>query len=281
MYLQIKTTIFIKNYCLVISMDSFVLRLDNAKKALDESDYILIGAGAGLSSAAGILYGGERFTSNFQDFIEKYAMKDMYSSGFYPFKTSEEKWAYWARHIDVNRYSVGKTDVYQKLLNLVKDKDYFVLTTNVEHQFWINDFEDERIFATQGDYGLFQCSKACQEFNWNVHTFPGAVPTKTEDVDFDWKLKDEEFKSRPKEEPEIAFSPTPPAERWSVLEVEEEQRRIQAEKEAAEEKSRKVAEMIKQREEERRLDEEIEQKAKIAADVREAAERREREAAEV
>ena len=119
-----------------------------------------------------------------------------------------------------------------------------------------------------------------EEFNWNVHTFPGAVPTKTEDVDFDWKLKDEEFKSRPKEEPEIAFSPTPPAERWSVLEAEEEQRRIQAEKEAAEEKSRKVAEMIKQREEERRLDEEIEQKAKIAADAREAAERREREAAE-
>ena len=91
MYLQIKTTIFIKNYCLVISMDSFVLRLDNAKKALDESGHVLIGAGAGLSSAAGILYGGERFTSNFQDFIEKYAMKDMYSSGFYPFKTSKEK----------------------------------------------------------------------------------------------------------------------------------------------------------------------------------------------
>lgn len=188
MYLQIKTTIFIKNYCLVISMDSFVLRLDNAKKALDESDYILIGAGAGLSSAAGILYGGERFTSNFQDFIEKYAMKDMYSSGFYPFKTSEEKWAYWARHIDVNRYSVGKTDVYQKLLNLVKDKDYFVLTTNVEHQFWINDFEDKRIFATQGDYGLFQCSKACHNKLYPNKNIISEMLFKTKDCKIPTKL---------------------------------------------------------------------------------------------
>ena len=87
----------------------------------------------------------------------------MYSSGFYPFKTPEEKWAYWARHIDVNRYPVGETDVYKKLLKLVEEKDYFVLTTNVEHQFWINGFEDERIFATQGDYSLFQCSEACHD----------------------------------------------------------------------------------------------------------------------
>jgi NAD-dependent SIR2 family protein deacetylase len=87
----------------------------------------------------------------------------MYSSGFYPFKTSEEKWAYWARHVFANRYDVGKTDVYQKLLKLVEDKEYFVLTTNVEHQFWINGFEDERIFATQGDYGLLQCGRACHD----------------------------------------------------------------------------------------------------------------------
>lgn len=144
-------------------MDRFVLRLDKAKKAIDDADYIVIGAGAGLSAAAGIEYSGKRFTDNFKDFIDKYSMSDMYSSGFYPFKTSEEKWAYWARHIDVNRFQVGKTELYQKLLKLVENKDYFVITTNVEHQFWINGFEDERIFATQGDYGLFQCSEACHD----------------------------------------------------------------------------------------------------------------------
>lgn len=144
-------------------MDKFVLRLNKAKRAIDEADYVLIGAGAGLSTAAGIEYAGKRFTDNFPEFIEKYGMTDMYSSGFYPFKTSEEKWAYWAKHINLNRYSVGKTEVYQKLLNLVRDKDYFVLTTNVEHQFWINGFENERIFATQGDYGQFQCSVPCHD----------------------------------------------------------------------------------------------------------------------
>lgn len=144
-------------------MDRFVLRLDRAIKKINESDYILIGAGAGLSTAAGIDYTGKRFTDNFGDFILKYSMKDMYSSGFYPFKTSEEKWAYWARHINVNRYQVGETDVYKKLLKLVENKDYFVLTTNVEHQFWINGFEDKRIFATQGDYGFLQCGEACHD----------------------------------------------------------------------------------------------------------------------
>jgi len=144
-------------------MNRFVLRLDKAAKAIDGADYILIGAGAGLSTAAGIEYSGKRWEDNFPDFIQKYSMTDMYSSGFYPFKTSEEKWAYWARHINLNRYSVGKTEVYQKLLGLVKNKDYFVLTTNVEHQFWINGFDDERIFATQGDYGLLQCSEACHD----------------------------------------------------------------------------------------------------------------------
>ena len=144
-------------------MDRFVLRLDKAKKAIDEADFIVIGAGAGLSAAAGIEYSGERFTNNFKDFIAKYSMTDMYSSGFYPFKTSEEKWAYWARHIDVNRFQVGETELYKKLLKLVENKDYFVITTNVEHQFWINGFEDERIFATQGDYGLLQCGDACHD----------------------------------------------------------------------------------------------------------------------
>ncbi len=167
-------------------MDKFVLRLDKAKKAIDEADYIIIGAGAGLSTAAGINYTGERFEKYFSDFIDEYHFTDMYSSGFYPFETSEEKWAYWARHIFANRYDVGKTDVYQKLLKLVEDKEYFVLTTNVEHQFWINGFEDERIFATQGDYGLLQCGKAChdklydnekQVFEWLDKTENFKIPT--------------------------------------------------------------------------------------------------------
>ena len=147
----------------MIDLENFVSRLDRAKKAINDADYILVGAGAGLSAAAGLSYSGKRFSDNFKEFIEKYDMKDMYSSGFYPFKTSEEKWAYWAKHIEVNRYSVGKTSLYAKLLKLVENKDYFVITTNVEHQFWINGFDEDKIFATQGDYGFFQCSEACHD----------------------------------------------------------------------------------------------------------------------
>jgi len=173
-------------YLEMIKIDKFVLRLDKAKKAIDEADYILIGAGAGLSTAAGIEYTGERFEKYFHDFIEEYGFTDMYSSGFYPFKTQEEKWAYWARHVYANRYDVGKTSVYQKLLKLVEDKEYFVLTTNVESQFWINGFEDNRIFTTQGDYGLLQCKTPChhklysnreQVFEWVEKTDNFRIPT--------------------------------------------------------------------------------------------------------
>ena len=167
-------------------MDKFVLRLDNAKKAIYEADFVLIGAGAGLSTAAGIDYTGERFEKYFKDFIEEYNFTDMYSSGFYPFESLEEKWAYWARHVFANRYDVGKTEVYQKLLKLVENKDYFVLTTNVEHQFWINGFEDERIFATQGDYGLLQCEKACHD-----KLYPNR------DQVFEWLDKTENFRIPP------------------------------------------------------------------------------------
>lgn len=164
-------------------MERFVQRLDKAKKAIDEAEYIIIGAGAGLSTAAGISYVGERFEKYFKDFIEEYGFTDMYSSGFYPFESQEEKWAYWARHVFANRYDVGKTDVYQKLLKLVEDKEYFVLTTNVEHQFWINGFDDERIFATQGDYGFLQCEKGCHD-----KLYPN------EDQVFEWVEKTENFR---------------------------------------------------------------------------------------
>ena len=162
-------------------MEQFVKRLDRAYDAINEADYILVGAGAGFSAASGIEYSGKRFEDNFMDFIDKYGLTDMYSSGFYPFETSQEKWAYWARHVYMNRYSVGKTRLYEQLLELVKDKDYFVLTTNVDHQFWINRFDDKRIFATQGDYGLFQCSRPCHKKLYPNLDFVFKAIEKTED----------------------------------------------------------------------------------------------------
>ncbi|MGN1102265.1 MAG: SIR2 family NAD-dependent protein deacylase [Huintestinicola sp.] len=121
----------------------------------------MIGAGAGLSTAAGFTYSGERFEKNFGDFIEKYGFKDMYSGGFYPFDTLEEHWAYWSRYIYINRYSDSENGVYKRLFEIVCDKDYFVLTTNVDHQFQKAGFDKERLFYTQGVYGLFQCSEPC------------------------------------------------------------------------------------------------------------------------
>lgn len=133
------------------------------KKEIDEADAVIIGAGAGLSASAGLEYSGKRFFDNFPDFALKYGLQDMYSAGFYPFETLEEYWAYWSRHIYINRYqeSVGKP--YTDLLALVKDKDYFILTTNVDHCFQKAGFDKHRLFYTQGDYGLWQCSKACHK----------------------------------------------------------------------------------------------------------------------
>ena len=127
---------------------------------IQEADAIVIGAGAGLSTAAGYEYAGERFNRYFSDFEEKYGIHDMYSGGFYPYDTLEEYWAWWSRQVYYNRY-VDHLDLYQKLFQLVKDKDYFVLTTNVDHCFQKAGFDHKRLFYTQGDYGLFQCSGPC------------------------------------------------------------------------------------------------------------------------
>lgn len=121
----------------------------------------MIGAGAGMSTSAGLTYDGERFERNFADFRRKYGFSDMYSGGFYPYDTLEEYWAWWSKHILVNRYDVGVGRPYAELLKLVQDKDYFVLTTNVDHQFQFAGFDKKRLFYTQGDYGLWQCAKAC------------------------------------------------------------------------------------------------------------------------
>jgi NAD-dependent SIR2 family protein deacetylase len=123
---------------------------------LDGADAVLVGAGAGLSTAAGLTYSGERFQRYFGDFAETYGIEDMYSGGFYPFPDKETYWAWWSRHIYFNRYVKAPSDVYETLLALVRDKDYFVLTTNVDHQFQMAGFDKERLFYTQGDYGLFQ-----------------------------------------------------------------------------------------------------------------------------
>ena len=133
------------------------------QEALKQADTILIGAGAGLSASAGFAYGGEQFHRYFADFEEKYGFHDMYSGGFYPFPTLEEHWAYWSRFVFLNRYCDPPKPVYQNLLELVKDKDYFVLTTNVDHCFQKVGFDKHRLFYTQGDYGLWQCSKPCHD----------------------------------------------------------------------------------------------------------------------
>ena len=146
-----------------IVKESYESRLLRLRNALDRADYVVIGAGAGLSAAAGIRYSGKRFTDNFTDFIAKYGLTDMYSSAFYPFKTEEERWAYWARHILMNRYDMPATDLYRLLLNVVKEKEYFVITTNVDGQFEKSGFDRERIFTVQGDYAYLQCANGCHD----------------------------------------------------------------------------------------------------------------------
>lgn len=137
--------------------------INKIKELINEADAIIIGAGAGLSTAAGFEYGGDYFLENFQDINQKYGYTDMYQAGFHPFKTSEEKWGYWCRFIYLQRYKEGAKPLYKKLYEMVKDKNYFVITTNVDHQFQLSGFSKERLFYTQGDYGLFQCSKPCHK----------------------------------------------------------------------------------------------------------------------
>ena len=138
-------------------------QLERLAAALQEADAVLVGAGAGLSTSAGFAYSGERFRRYFWDFEAAYGFHDMYSGGFYPFPTLEEHWAYWSRFIFLNRYCDPPKPVYQNLLELVKEKDTFVLTTNVDHCFQKAGFDKRRLFYTQGDYGLWQCSKPCHD----------------------------------------------------------------------------------------------------------------------
>lgn len=133
------------------------------QEALEQADCIIIGAGAGLSTSAGFTYSGERFNRYFHDFAEKYHFRDMYAGGFYPYKSLNEHWAYWSRYIYINRYMDAPTPLYQELYELVKGRDYFVITTNVDHCFQKAGFDKDRLYYTQGDYGLFQCGKPCHK----------------------------------------------------------------------------------------------------------------------
>ncbi len=136
-------------------------QINRLRREIETADAIIFGAGAGLSASAGFTYTGSRFHHYFADFEDKYGFHDMYSGGFYPYKTPEERWAYWSRYIEVNRYRNADRPVYENLYELVKDRDYFVITTNVDHCFQKAGFDKNRLFYTQGDYGLFQCSVPC------------------------------------------------------------------------------------------------------------------------
>lgn len=142
---------------------SYEDKLSDIKKLTANADAIVIGAGAGLSTSAGFTYSGERFDKYFSDFKDRYKFTDMYSGGFYPYQTLEEHWAFWSRYIYINRYMNAPKPVYDNLYELVKDKDYFVITTNVDHCFQKAGFDKHRLYYTQGDYGLFQCSEPCHK----------------------------------------------------------------------------------------------------------------------
>lgn len=138
-----------------------------AARLISSAERIIIGAGAGLSASAGLTYSGERFYKYFSDFAQKYGIRDMYSGGFYAFKTLNEYWAWWSRHIWYNRYDCPVSEVFGLLLNMVKDKQYFVITTNVDHLFQRAGFDKFRLFYTQGDYGLLQCSRPCRKLTYD------------------------------------------------------------------------------------------------------------------
>ena len=158
------------------------MQIPKLKTALDEADALVIGAGAGLSTSAGFTYDGERFRKYFADFEAKYGFHDMYSGGFYPYATPEEHWAYWSRYILINSYTDAPKPVYENLLRLVRDKDYFVITTNVDHCFQKAGFDKKRLFYTQGDYGLFQCSEPCCRETWDNEAVIRQMVAKQKDM---------------------------------------------------------------------------------------------------
>ncbi len=162
--------------------NGFSDKIENLKNLIGNAEAIVIGAGAGLSAAAGFAYSGKRFHENFHDFEAKYNFHDMYSGGFYPYDTLEEHWAYWSRYISINRYSDPPKPVYNDLFGLVKNRNYFVLTTNVDHCFQKAGFDKRRLFYTQGDYGLFQCSVPCHDKTYDNEEIVRRMVTEQKDM---------------------------------------------------------------------------------------------------
>ena len=148
-------------------MEEYNTRILQSKQVIKQADYIIIGAGSGLSTAAGLLYSGEKFEKDFREFIEKYHFDNLYSASFYEFKTQEEKWAFFAKMIKLNRYNEKPLKLYQELYEIVKNKEYFVLTTNVDGQFYNSGFDKDKIFEVQGDYSYLQCENACHNKLYN------------------------------------------------------------------------------------------------------------------
>lgn len=163
-------------------MQDYSKQINRLKTALENADYVVIGAGAGLSTSAGLTYSGERFFKYFADFHAKYGISDMYSGGFYPYQTLEEYWAWWSRHIYYNRYIEPPKPVYNALYEIVKNKDYFVITTNVDHCFQKAGFDKKRLFYTQGDYGLLQCSVACHNKTYDNEELIGRMLAEQKDM---------------------------------------------------------------------------------------------------
>nr|WP_073293382.1 Sir2 silent information regulator family NAD-dependent deacetylase [Parolsenella massiliensis] len=164
------------------STRSFSAQIDRLQAALDEADAIIVGAGSGLSTAAGYTYSDERFERLFGDFAARYGFSDMYAGGFYPYDSLEEYWAFWSRYVMCNRYEPTPKPVYERLLALVRGRDYFVITTNVDHCFQRAGFDKQRLFYTQGDYGLFQCSRPCCRQTWDNEQAIRAMFEQQEDL---------------------------------------------------------------------------------------------------
>ena len=164
------------------STSGFSAQRERLRAALEGADAVVIGAGAGLSTAAGLTYSGERFEQYFSDFERKYGFHDMYTGGFYPFPSEEERWAYWSRNILINRYQDAPKPVYNDLLKLVRGKAYFVITTNVDHQFQRAGFDKKRLFYTQGDYGLWQCSGPCCQETFDNEDLVRQMVARQEDM---------------------------------------------------------------------------------------------------
>ena len=162
--------------------EDYTTQIVRIKNEISNADAIIIGAGAGLSASAGFTYSGERFEKYFSDFAAKYGITDMYSGGFYPFPSLEEFWAWWSRHILINRYEKAPKPVYDDLYRLIKNRNYFVLTTNVDHQFQKAGFDKQRLFYTQGDYGLFQCTKPCHDKTYDNEDMVLKMATEQKDM---------------------------------------------------------------------------------------------------